>query len=454
MIEGTWGTEITYNDDIHATGGRSLEITSEGADYHWGFVMSEYIPITASRYLVCEFYTKSSEYHNDHRADVWVRWYDKDKTLLKDWLVGGPTPSETEWKKFAFVGVPQIAIGQYPRVRYMRYGIRRNNSNPSAGDTYSIFVDRCHVYEGNPYYSLYVDLPATVASGSPQRLVCDRGSNLGEIVTAARGTIAFTGQPTATETWVFNATTMTAVSGTPATDQFQIGASVPETAQNCVDMLNSGTESSGVIAWREGKNVVMERVPYGLAGNSITFTEALTNATADGSGTLGGTQLGGIWYGANSSTTYGVQGRINIFLPGRYSLQWHVAVSDLGSGSFFETMIRKNGTTVAYGSSSPGGTSKTRSAGAAVFGLAKDDYLEIWVEHDHGAWVLPIVGGAIIALGGWVANNFLGHGTRLAVAETKQTAIEKKVDRLDEKVDDANTKLDTLIGRETGRREP
>ncbi len=46
---------------------------------------------------------------------------------------------------------------------------------------------------------------------------------------AARGTLSFTGQPTATETWVLNSTTMTAVAASPSTDEFEIGSTVAET---------------------------------------------------------------------------------------------------------------------------------------------------------------------------------------------------------------------------------
>lgn len=110
----------------------------------------------------------------------------------------------------------------------------------------------------------------------------------------ARGTLTLTGQPIAAETFTINATAITAVAGAPAADQFQIGATVSDTVDNIVAAVNAGTEGTNVIAWREtGVNaVVFEWRTPGTAGNSIVFTEALTNATADGGGTLGGTLAG------------------------------------------------------------------------------------------------------------------------------------------------------------------
>jgi hypothetical protein len=108
----------------------------------------------------------------------------------------------------------------------------------------------------------------------------------------ARGTLTLTGNPSATETFVVNATTFTAVASGATGDQFNIGADATETCDNIVSTLNSGSESSNLNAWRVSDTVVIEWGTVGTAGNSVTFTEAMTNTTADGGGTLGGTVSG------------------------------------------------------------------------------------------------------------------------------------------------------------------
>jgi hypothetical protein len=108
----------------------------------------------------------------------------------------------------------------------------------------------------------------------------------------ARGTLSLTGLPTATETFVVNLTTITAVASSPGADEFEIGATAAETAANIVTTLNLDSESDNIIAYRDGNNVVIEWREPGTDGNAVTFTESLTNATADGGGVLGGTRSG------------------------------------------------------------------------------------------------------------------------------------------------------------------
>jgi hypothetical protein len=108
----------------------------------------------------------------------------------------------------------------------------------------------------------------------------------------ARGTLTLTGNPTAAQTFVVNATTITARASGAGADEFNIGASATVTAANIVATLNADSESANLNAWRVGDAVVIEWIAVGTAGNSIVFTEALTNATADGGGTLGGTVAG------------------------------------------------------------------------------------------------------------------------------------------------------------------
>lgn len=113
----------------------------------------------------------------------------------------------------------------------------------------------------------------------------------------ARGSLLLTSTgPVASDTFVINVTTVTAVAGAPAADQFQIASNLLDTAGNIADAINAGSESADALAWRitEGANerVVIEWKTQGTAGNSIVFTEALSNTTADGGGTLGGLRAG------------------------------------------------------------------------------------------------------------------------------------------------------------------
>ena len=108
----------------------------------------------------------------------------------------------------------------------------------------------------------------------------------------ARGTLTLTGQPSNNETYVINATTLTAKTSGAGVDEFDIGATVAETCDNIVDTLNADSESANLVAWRVNQTVVHQWETRGTVGNAVIFTEALSNATADGSGTLGGTLAG------------------------------------------------------------------------------------------------------------------------------------------------------------------
>ena len=107
----------------------------------------------------------------------------------------------------------------------------------------------------------------------------------------AQGTMTLTGLPTATDTFVINATTCTAVASGASTDEFNIGGTAAETITNIVAMIAAGTEAANVKAWDgAGDTVVFEWKTAGV--NSIIFTESMSNCTVDGGGTLGGTHLG------------------------------------------------------------------------------------------------------------------------------------------------------------------
>jgi len=110
---------------------------------------------------------------------------------------------------------------------------------------------------------------------------------------ASRGTLTFTGSPVNGETMVVNGTTFTAKTAPIGANDFLIGSTVSDTATNFSNMFNStGGERDNAFAGPTAGVVDITWGTVGVAGNSIVFTEALSNATANGAGTLGGTRAG------------------------------------------------------------------------------------------------------------------------------------------------------------------
>jgi hypothetical protein len=118
-----------------------------------------------------------------------------------------------------------------------------------------------------------------------------------ERAVAAQGTLSLTGLPSDAETFQINTTVMTARSAGPLTaNEFLIGADAATTAKNIVTALTTtSTEKDNLTAFTGASvptDVVIAWGAIGVGGNAVVFTEALSNATADGAGTLGGTIAG------------------------------------------------------------------------------------------------------------------------------------------------------------------
>ena len=125
--------------------------------------------------------------------------------------------------------------------------------------------------------------------------------------TQAQGTITLTtGGALAGETFVIGAQTFTwQAAARSGVGEVQIASSTTTAGNNIVAAVNA--DLAGVVtASRSGATVVVTAVVEGASGNSIPFTESSTNMTMNGSGTLGGTTLGGLpgslrfWQGNNS----------------------------------------------------------------------------------------------------------------------------------------------------------
>jgi uncharacterized repeat protein (TIGR01451 family) len=120
-----------------------------------------------------------------------------------------------------------------------------------------------------------------------------RGLGTGAGPRRAAGTITMsgTGIPLANETFVIGSQTFTWKASRTTTGDVTIGTSTTTSATNIVTAITA--DLAGVVtAARSGSTVVVTAANTGAAGNSITFTEASTNMTMNGSGTLGGTTSG------------------------------------------------------------------------------------------------------------------------------------------------------------------
>lgn len=149
----------------------------------------------------------------------------------------------------------------------------------------------------------------------------------------ARGTMTLGGLPIAAEDFVINATTVTAVAAGATGDQFNIGADADETCDNIVATVNAETESANVHAYRgAGDTVIFEWLTKGVAGNAIVFTEAMTNTTVDGAGTLGGTHLG---VAATTVFKANEDGGIEMVVPTSYANDGLAAAGGVAVGELY-----------------------------------------------------------------------------------------------------------------------
>jgi len=107
----------------------------------------------------------------------------------------------------------------------------------------------------------------------------------------ASGTITFTGLPLDGEGFVVGASSYNLWDSlTPAVGEIQIGADATETAANVAAAINgdaNNTANASVTAVANAGVVTLTAIADGTAGN-VTLTEALTNATVSGAGTLTG----------------------------------------------------------------------------------------------------------------------------------------------------------------------
>lgn len=111
-----------------------------------------------------------------------------------------------------------------------------------------------------------------------------------EAAVAAQGIISMIGIAVADETFVIDDQTFTWKAARGGEGEVTIGADAAAAAANIVTAVTADLDT--VIAEVDGDDVVITAVAPGTDGNAIVLTEASTNMTVDGAGTLGGTTEG------------------------------------------------------------------------------------------------------------------------------------------------------------------
>ena len=108
---------------------------------------------------------------------------------------------------------------------------------------------------------------------------------------AAQGTITMAGLAVTGETFVIDTQTFIWKAARSAAGEVTIGANAPAAVTNIVTAVTADLATVTAVDGALDTVVVKAATP-GAAGNSIVFTEASTNMTVDGAGTLGTTTAG------------------------------------------------------------------------------------------------------------------------------------------------------------------
>lgn len=106
----------------------------------------------------------------------------------------------------------------------------------------------------------------------------------------AKGTYTLADVPAADETLQVDSQTFTFKAARTVAGEITIGATAAATATNIAEAINA--DLTTVTAAASAATVVASSVAKNAAANDIVLTSSAANITADGSGTLGGTQYG------------------------------------------------------------------------------------------------------------------------------------------------------------------
>lgn len=108
---------------------------------------------------------------------------------------------------------------------------------------------------------------------------------------ASQGTITMAGIAVAEETFVIEEQTFTWKAARSTTGEVTIGANAAEAVTNIVTAITADLTTVTAVDG-DGDTVVLTAATKGVAGNTIILTEASTNMTVNGTGTLGATTSG------------------------------------------------------------------------------------------------------------------------------------------------------------------
>jgi hypothetical protein len=124
-------------------------------------------------------------------------------------------------------------------------------------------------------------------SGDAATINLDNGTATGDVPgVQATGTITFTAAPVADETITVNAITYTFKAAATTATQITIGANVTATASNTASKIELNDPAVNAVS--VAGVVTISAANTGTYGNAITLTEAATNTSVSGSGTLTG----------------------------------------------------------------------------------------------------------------------------------------------------------------------
>lgn len=168
--------------------------------------------------------------------------------------------------------------------------------------------------------------------------------------TPAIGSVTFTGVPANNDTLTINGVVLTAKTTPSTTNEFKIGSSAAQQVALLLDFFlgyNRYTDGSPpqtctltgtLTASGNGSTTIyLTWGVTGTAGNAITFTESLTNATIDGGGFLGGYQAG----------VAGTDTSVWTFDPQNYYQITRASVSRMDIRNVVEVVVARAGSTVS-----------------------------------------------------------------------------------------------------------
>jgi hypothetical protein len=165
------------------------------------------------------------------------------------------------------------------------YGLVATETEATTGFTGTVgSQSRASIPLGDVAYQIDI---AFDGSGDAATINLDNGTATGDVTgVKATGTVTFTGLPVADETITVNAIVYTFKASASTATQITIGADATATASNAASKIEAN--DAAVDASNVAGVLTITAAATGEYGNAITLTEAATNTSVSGSGTLTG----------------------------------------------------------------------------------------------------------------------------------------------------------------------